>query len=53
MSTFGSSSEYDVGVNGIAENDYGKGSVRITNYDVDFAKSLTSLDSINFFKPVS
>ena len=42
MSTFGASSQYDVGVNGISENDYGKGSVRITNYDVDFAKSLTA-----------
>lgn len=51
MSTFGSTAQYDVGVNGIADNDVGKGSVRITNYDVDFAKSLTD-DLSPFIDPI-
>lgn len=41
MNTFAKNKEYDVGVNGLFENDYGVGSVRVTNYDVDFAKFLT------------
>ena len=42
MESFGAQDKYSVGVNGLSE-DYGTGSVRITNYDPEFAKALSEI----------
>lgn len=60
VNTFSNEDKYDVGVNGLPDNDYGVGSNRVTTYDTNFAKYLSeelsphipNLLSLNDYYPV-